>query len=141
MVCFTILSANYSEAIRVFTMQELEEKIATSEVQDIFLTDTGIEGFYNHEGVRSPFIVFGEFDKIPEHIIQLGSKYGVNIIQTMPKREKSFTKMIDLRNIYSFVYLAISLLALIYLIFINRKLVKIVSILSRVEKIVQTQKE
>lgn len=119
-------------------MQELKMKMRSGEVSYIWLSDTGIGGIeidkiYNI--AKEEFVVTGEFDTIPENLIQLAKLNHVTINPSKRYRDLSSSPPQYLHRFGLLLLIGVGLIDLILLVLIYCKVSGILQILKKNEDI------
>ena len=76
-IMFCVLYPDAVFASRVFTADELKGKMMEGKVKEMYISDIGIEGIYDDQGIDAPFMVFNKSKEIAEDLTNLAKKHGV----------------------------------------------------------------
>jgi len=130
-VIILILSFN-SHAKTIYTMEELKTKITNNEIMNIWLADGGIGGLEinQYKLVSGEFIVFGSFDKIPDELTIISAKHDVKILPSQRYNDLNPVSSLYIQFFRMILYYSLFIGIFIMLILINRKLSKVLKIIS-----------
>ena len=126
-----LCSAETTEAKMVLTFQELKEMIIKEKIYIMYRTDDGLSGVdkNQYDLPSEEFIVTGRFEEIPVDIVKLAKEHHVILGQSQQSGKRN--DMPILQMIVTAIWIGTFILVVLFLGIINRKLTKVVKLLSK----------